>query len=270
MNDYERITRVIAYLDEHYREQPTLEELAELLGLSSYHFQRLFTRWAGISPDRFRQCLTLAHAKGLLRKGKAVLESSLDAGLSGPGRLHDLCLNLEGATPGDIKNQGKGWSIYFGTYLSPFGNCLIADGPKGVCHISFFDTDHNIAVHSIRDSWPLATLIKDPAHIARIGDQIFQGYRDHNLRMMVRGTHFQIRVWQALLALPAGHFASYGDIADYIGNKNASRAVGSAIGKNQLAYLIPCHRVIRETGVVGNYRWGNIRKKAILVKESNL
>jgi AraC family transcriptional regulator, regulatory protein of adaptative response / methylated-DNA-[protein]-cysteine methyltransferase len=273
MNDYERIARVIRHLDACHAEQPDLASLAKIAGLSPSHFHRLFSVWAGITPKDFLQCLTLAHAKTLLRKGRSVLESALEAGLSGPGRLHDLCVILEAASPGEVKSGGAGWTITAGLADSPFGRCLIGESPRGLCHLSFIDAgDGATALAMLREGWPRARLLHDDASAARLAGKIFElrGERPARpaLRMFVNGTAFQVRVWRALLQVPPGTLVSYGHLASAIDKPAAARAVGTAVGHNPLAWLIPCHRVIRETGVIGDYRWGAVRKRAMVAWES--
>jgi AraC family transcriptional regulator of adaptative response/methylated-DNA-[protein]-cysteine methyltransferase len=272
MNEYERIERVIRYLDANHADQPDLASLAEVAGVSTFHFHRLFSTWAGITPKDFLQCLTLAHAKKLLQKGASVLDAALAAGLSGPGRLHDLCITLEAATPGEVKAGGAGWTITAGFADSPFGRCLIGECPRGLCHLSFIDAgDGAAALAVLRENWPCARLLHDDASAARIAGGIFEprGERPARpaLRAFVKGTAFQVRVWRALLQVPPGTLVSYGQLASAIDKPAASRAVGTAVGHNPLAWLIPCHRVIRETGVIGNYRWGAMRKRAMLAWE---
>ncbi len=273
MNDYERITRVIRYLDEHHTEQPDLATLAEHVGLSQFHFHRLFSTWAGVTPKDFLQCLTLAHVKELLHEGESVLDTALDAGLSGPGRLHDLCVNLEAASPGELKSGGKGWTVIAGFADTPFGNCLIAESPRGICHLSFVEPDNgSSALDALNEAWPEARLRRDDSAACRLGARIFGPDTDREsrppLRAFVKGTTFQVRVWRALLQIQPGTLVSYGRLAAAAGRPNAVRAVATAVGQNPLAYLIPCHRVIRETGVVGEYRWGRARKRAIMAWES--
>ena len=272
MNDYDRIAHVIRYLDAHHTEQPDLAALAAHVSLSAFHFHRLFVTWAAITPKDFLQYLTLSHAKALLREGKSVLDAAQESGLSGPGRLHDLCINLTAASPGELKSSGAGWAIEGGFADSPFGECLIAEGPRGICHLAFVASAEGAAEWAaLRDAWPKARLYRDDAHAAQLSARIFANpgaTPTQPLRAFVRGTAFQVRVWQALLQIPTGTLASYGQIGAAIGSPSAARAVGSAIGRNPLAFLIPCHRVIRETGVVGDYRWGRVRKRAMLVWES--
>ena len=272
MNDYERIARVIRYLDECHAQQPDLANLAKYAGLSPFHFHRLFSRWAAATPKDFLQCLTLSHAKAALREGKSVLDASLDAGLSGPGRLHDLCVSLEAASPGKLKSGGDGWKIKAGFADSPFGTCLVGESPRGICHLSFVHSrDRRTNRSAIQDDWPLARIEWNNTSARRLVDALFENPASatpgSTLRAYVRGSAFQVRVWRALLQVPLGKLVSYGRVAKTIGERGAARAVGSAVGQNPLAYLIPCHRVIRETGVLGDYRWGRTRKQAIIAWE---
>ncbi len=271
MNDYDRIARVIDYLDRHQLEQPSLEQLAGEAGLSPYHFHRLFSRWAGVTPKSFLQSLTLARARQALREGESVLDAAYTAGLSGPGRLHDLCVNLTSASPGEIKLGGQGWTIRAGFAESPFGTCCIGESPRGICHLSFVVAPSRRAAEAtIKLDWPRADVQWDGT-VAGVVDEIFsppEVARDvAPLRAFVRGTDFQVRVWRALLEIPRGSLTSYGRLAELLGERSAARAVGSAVGQNRLAYLIPCHRVIRATGVFGDYRWDRTRKRAILAWE---
>jgi AraC family transcriptional regulator of adaptative response/methylated-DNA-[protein]-cysteine methyltransferase len=271
MNDYERIAEIIRFMDSHHREQPTLEVLADRVKLSRFHFHRLFSTWAGITPKDFLQCLTLAHAKALLKAGENILNAALDSGLSGPGRLHDLCVSLEAASPGELKSGGKGWTILLGFAETPFGTCLIGSGPRGICHLAFVEHASERSFAQVEDLWPLANLTRDDARASRLAEQVFcrrKSRRRTTLRAYIQGTPFQVRVWRALLQVPIGNLVTYGSLAAAIGQPAAARAVGSAVAKNTLAYLIPCHRVIRETGVIGDYRWGRVRKRAILAWES--
>lgn len=273
MNDYDRIARIIRYLDKNHTDQPDLMMLAKQVGLSRHHFHRLFTSWAGVTPKDFLQCLTLNHAKGLLQQGKSVLDVTLDTGLSSPGRLHDLCVSLEAASPGEMKSGGQGWTIIFGFAESPFGKCLIAESSRGICQLSFVESGEETAtLNELKSQWPQAQLQRNDASAKRLSNRIFNRRVIRNeaapLRAFVRGTPFQVKVWQALLQVRPGALASYGRLATSIEQPLAARAVGSAIGQNTIAYLIPCHRVIRETGILGNYRWGSIRKRAMLVWEN--
>jgi AraC family transcriptional regulator of adaptative response/methylated-DNA-[protein]-cysteine methyltransferase len=274
MNDYERIARVLRYLDENHTDQPDLTTLAQHVGLSQHHFHRLFTSWAGITPKDFLQCLTLAHAKEMLRQGKSVLDAALDTGLSSPGRLHDLCVSLESASPGEVKSGGEGWTITVGFADSPFGTCLIGESHRGLCHLSFADSnDKSAALAEVKSQWPRAKLQRDDIAASKLANRIFHPTTVRNsqtpLRAFVWGTPFQVRVWRALLQVQRGTLVSYGGLAAAVDQPTAARAVGSAVGQNQLAYLIPCHRVIRETGVLGDYRWGRVHKRAILAWENS-
>lgn len=274
MNAYERIALVIRYLDEHHTEQPDLARLADYVGLSPFHFHRLFVDWAAITPKDFLQCLTLSHARELLREGKNVLDTSMISGLSGPGRLHDLCVKLEAASPGELKSGGEGWTISYGFADSPFGSCLLGEGPRGICHFSFVESDDGQAeLTMLQADWPRAMLERDDSSAGRLVGQVF-GRLAHSdtrptLRCYVQGTSFQLQVWRALLQVQPGRLVSYGALAKVLGKPDAARSVGTALGQNPLAYLIPCHRVIRETGVISGYHWGRERKLAILAWESS-
>jgi len=272
MNEYDRIAAVIRYLDAHHVEQPDLARLAASTGLSPSHFHRLFRAWAGVTPKDFLQCLTLAHARALLRRGESVLDAAMEAGLSGPGRLHDLCVTLEAASPGEVKSGGAGWTVAWGNAETPFGVALIAEGPRGICALGFHAGDPGDGLARLQADWPAARLQRDDALAARLARRVFAPAAEAGARVplsaTVRGTAFQLRVWRALLAVPAGSVVSYGQLACAVGRPRAARAVGSAVARNPLALVIPCHRVIRETGAVGDYRWGTTRKRAMLARES--
>lgn len=270
MSDYERIAASIRQLQTSFREQPSLEELASAADLSPHHFQRVFQRWAGVSPKKFLQCLTVQAARQRLQDGASVLEAALDAGLSGPGRLHDLTVRLEAASPGEIKSGGRGWTIRWGFAESPFGVCLIASGQRGLLRLSFVDQpDDASALAILQTDWPAATLQRDPAHAASIVQTMFTAEPPEapSLRCVVRGTEFQVLVWRALLEVRPGQLTTYGQIARRIDRPAAVRAVGTAVGRNPIACLIPCHRVIRSTGVIGEYRWGSPRKRLLVATE---
>jgi AraC family transcriptional regulator of adaptative response/methylated-DNA-[protein]-cysteine methyltransferase len=274
MSDYERVARVIRHLDEHHTLQPGLDELARIAGLSPYHFHRLFSAWAGVTPKDFLQCLTLEHAKALLHQGQDVLSAALEAGLSGPGRLHDLCVTLEAVSPGELKNGGSSLNIRFGFAATPFGDCLIGECERGLCHLAFVDDQGpDAALDDLRNTWPEARLTQSDRTAAGLASRIFERpvatRARSTLRAFVKGSAFQVRVWRSLLRVPPGCLVTYGQLAGAIGQPNAARAVGSAVGQNPLAYLIPCHRVIRETGVIGDYRWGRVRKRAIVGWETS-
>jgi len=267
--DYQRIAEAIRYLETHFREQPELDELAAHMNLSPFHLQRLFTRWAGISPKRFVQFLTAEHAKQLLDASHSVLDATYETGLSSPSRLHDLFIATEAVTPGEFKNKGAGLQIFYGRHTTPFGDCLLGATERGICRLTFLDEEHDwaSAVAELRVGWPEAVISENPAQTQPLVDQIFPPEPTHaprSIQLVLRGTNFQIKVWEALLKIPTGAVASYEDVAKLIGQPNAARAVGGAIGANNIAYLIPCHRVIRKSGVIQEYRWGPTRKKAML------
>ena len=271
MNDYDRIAAVIRHLDEHHREQPDLAGLAEVAGLTQYHFHRLFRAWAGVTPKDFLQCLTLTHVKSLLQRGESILDASLDAGLSGPGRLHDLCVSLEAATPGEMKALGEGLDVTYGFAASPFGRCLVGETSRGVCHLAFVDggmTEDALA--RLMAQWPKARFTRDDSSVSATAANVFVRSTDGHtpLRAFVRGTAFQVRVWRSLLEVEPGSLVTYAQLASTVCGPKAARAVGAALGRNPLAYLIPCHRVIRETGIVGGYRSGETRKRAMIAWET--
>ncbi len=273
MNDYERIARIISYLDKHRAAQPRLSTLAQVAGVSQFHFHRLFSAWAGTTPKQFLQCLTFEHVRALLRRGENVLDSAFEAGLSGPGRLHDLCVNLQAASPGEIKAGGAGWVIQAGFAPSPFGCCLVAQNPRGICHLSFVDRNRQAAWSVMKALWPKARWRRDDAGARILLKQVFtrpKPSRATRLTAYVKGTEFQVRVWRALLDIPPAELTTYGRLASAIGQPTAARAVGSAVGRNAIAWLIPCHRVIRETAALGGYRWGAVRKRAMLTREAGL
>ena len=269
MNDYERVASVIRFLDQHHTDQPDLSELAAAAGLSPFHFHRLFSAWAGVTPKDFLQCLTLEHVKVLLRDGENVFDAAINAGLSGPGRLHDLCVTLEAASPGEMKNGGAGMQIDYGFTETPFGEALIAETERGICHLSFVQEQGRNAVRGlVSEEWPNAKLHRTDQRAAELSNKIFvrppRNEPRPNLRAFVRGTPFQLRVWRALLNVPSGSLTTYGRLSASINQPGAARAVGSAVGANPISFVIPCHRVIRETGALGNYGGGRIRKRAIL------
>jgi AraC family transcriptional regulator of adaptative response/methylated-DNA-[protein]-cysteine methyltransferase len=267
-SDYQRIEQALGFLTQHFRQQPRLAEVAAEIGLSEHHFQRLFSRWAGVSPKRFLQYLTAEYARTLLQNSHSVLDAAFAAGLSGGGRLHDLTLSLHAATPGELQSRGAGLSIGYGIHPTPFGDCLLATTPRGICALSFHHpTEIEAALAALRQRWAGASIEADPATTAALIAQIFANNPQQHpapLHLLVQGTNFQLRVWEALLRLPAGCATTYGDLAERLGAPRAARAVGTAVGQNPIAYLIPCHRVIRASGVLGEYRWGALRKQALL------
>ena len=268
--DYLRIEQAILYLENHYKHQPELGEVAANLGLSEYHFQRLFTRWAGVSPKRFLQFLTKEGAKDLLNRSENLLDTTHQVGLSSLGRLHDLFVTAEAVTPGEYKSRGAGVTIRYGIHPTPFGKCLIATTERGICHLSFVQTSEGDAIDQFVADWKQATMIEDHRSTVPLIEPIFDlrySHRGKPLNVHLRGTNFQLKVWEALLQIPAGEVTTYAGIASRIGNPNATRAVGTAVGHNPIAVLIPCHRVIRKVGEFGNYRYGALRKKALLARE---
>lgn len=266
--DYRRVENAIVYLEEHYREQPSLEEIAGSVHLSEYHFQRLFTRWVGISPKRFLQYLTKEHAKQLLEESESVLDTAYATGLSGPSRLHDLFVTCEAVTPGDYKNRGEDVEILYGFHPSPFGECLLALTDKGICDLIFVEEGgREKALAQLQKRWARAHLQERPERTAPIVDRIFrrlEGDETNPISLYLEGTNFQIKVWEALLRIPSGTMVSYEDLAVSIGMPGAARAVSNAVARNPLPVVIPCHRVIRKMGDFGGYRYGTARKKALL------
>lgn len=270
--DYQRIEKAIVFLQQNCLDQPDLATIARAVHLSEYHFQRVFTRWAGISPKRFLQFLTLEHAKRQLTDSRPVLDTALDAGLSSPGRLHDLFVSIEAVTPGEFKTRGAGIRIDYGFHATPFGRCLVGMTGRGLCWLSFLNGESEQgALRELKSYWRGATLVERPDVAQTSVQQIFSpmaSARRTALALLVMGTNFQVKVWEALLRIPAGEVSCYESVSRMIGAPTASRAVGSAIAQNAIAYLIPCHRVIRKSGMLGGYRWGEPRKRAILAWEA--
>ena len=265
--DYLRIEQAITYLEGHYKDQPSLEEVAANIGLSEFHFQRLFTRWAGVSPKRFLQFLTKEGAKELLNKSENLLDTTHQVGLSSLGRLHDLFVTTEAVSPGEYKSRGEGVTIRYGLHASPFGKCLVAVTERGICHLGFVEKSEGNAIDNLVTDWKNARMIEDHKSTASLIEPIFSAKARGGLNIYLRGTNFQLKVWEALLKIPAGAVTTYEGLAERIGQPTASRAVGTAVGHNPIAVLIPCHRVIRKVGEFGNYRYGASRKKALLARE---
>ena len=267
VSDYDRIAQAIRFIEQNYRRQPSLEEVAKSVYLSEFHFQRLFRRWVGISPKRFLQFLTVEHAKRRLEECRSVLDATYDAGLSSPGRLHDLFVTLEAVTPGEYKARGAGLKIRYGVHDTPFGPALLASTERGLCGLSFVDDgDAAATVDELRERWSSATVGEDARATEPLARRIFASDGDDGqpIPLFVQGTNHQVRVWEALLRVPAGAMVSYEQLASAAGKPDAVRAVAGAVARNQLAYVIPCHRVIRKLGAFGGYRWGTERKLAIL------
>jgi len=264
--NYQRIAAAIEYIQTNFKEQPNLDEVAKKVHLSSFHFQRLFSEWAGTSPKKFLQFTTVEYAKTLLKENQATLfEAAYETGLSGTGRLHDLFINIEGMTPAEYKNGGKDLVINYSFAESPFGTILVASTQKGICHMAFSENEAH-AFSGLQNQFPNARFTQQTDPIQQNAIHIFthDWTRLNQIKLHLKGTDFQLKVWQTLLKIPMGQLTTYGAIAAEIENPNASRAVGTAIGSNPVAFLIPCHRVIQSTGVLGGYMWGNTRKTAII------
>ena len=266
-SDYQRIEQAIAFIKENFYRQPSLQETAESVHLSEYHFQRLFSRWVGISPKHFQQYLTKEYAKELLRRSEDLLSVSYQAGLSGPGRLHDLFVNYEAVTPGEYKHEGQGLAIAYAFHATPFGECLLATTPRGICNLEFVHDGKDETLLTLKDQWRKADFYLDEKATAPLVERIFTLQPEaapRPLSLFLKGTNFQVKVWEALLKIPAGNVVSYEDIATQIGMPRGARAVGNAVAHNPVMYLIPCHRVIRKDGEFGTYRGGATRKMALL------
>lgn len=268
--NWRRMGRAIRFLTARYLDQPSLEDAAAAVNLSPFHFQRLFTRYVGVSPKNFVGHLTLDHAKADLEQGKNILKTSLDAGLSGPSRLHDLCLKIEAMTPGDYAKGGAGIAIDYGFHPCPFGIALVMATAKGVCGLAFGDEgEEKKILADMRARWPKATYREAPEHTAKIAAQIFgDGQQGSDVALHLLGTPWQVKVWQALLAIPQGKVSTYRAIAGSVASAGASRAVGTAVGRNPISWLIPCHRVLASDGTLHGYHWGLERKRAMLAIEA--
>lgn len=264
--NYIRIAKAIEYIKNNFKQQPTLDEIAEQIHLSPFHFQRIFKEWAGTTPKKFLQYISVQYAKELLKEKQATLfDTAYETGFSSTSRLHDLFINIEGMTPAEYKNEGKNLIIHYNFYQSPFGKIIIASTPKGICYIAFNDDEIQALFH-LKEKFPQATFLQKADTIHKQALHIF--LNDWNklseIKLHLKGTDFQLKVWEALLKIPLGQLSTYGNIANKIGSPNASRAVGSAIGNNPIAFLIPCHRIIQSSGNIGGYMWGNTRKTAII------
>jgi len=263
--DYGRIKDAIEFIHANVNRQPNLKEIALHVGLSEAHFQRMFSRWAGVTPKRYLQTITVEHAKKLLEEQRPVLDVSLSVGLSSTSRLHEHFVHLEVVTPGEYKTKGIGLEINYAVHITPFGKAFVAVTKHGICRLSFIKNDYTEELNALKNIWGNAIFNYSESKTQSTIEAVFniEKRKDYPLSVLVTGTNFQINVWKALLALPFGSLSSYADIADKIGNKKSSRAVGTAIGKNPIAFLIPCHRVIQKSGRIGGYRWGKVRKHAI-------
>jgi AraC family transcriptional regulator of adaptative response/methylated-DNA-[protein]-cysteine methyltransferase len=266
--DYERIRRIVAFISERWREQPSLEDIAAHVGLSTTHVHHLFRRWCGLSPKAFLQAITLDNAKALLADSASVLDTTYELGLSGPARLHDLFVTHEAMTPGDYKAGGAGLTLRVGYHPSPFGEAILVATERGLAGLGFVDGgDRAAALADMQRRWPKAAYVEDEAATAPLARRIFDplSWRaEQPLRVVLIGTDFEVRVWQALLRVPLGRATTYSDIASRIGKPSASRAVGAAVGKNPISFVVPCHRVLGRSGALTGYHWGLTRKQAML------
>ncbi|WP_210394684.1 methylated-DNA--[protein]-cysteine S-methyltransferase [Motiliproteus sediminis] len=266
---YHQVAAAIDYLATNARQQPSLSQVAEAVHLSEHHLQRLFSQWAGISPKRFLQFLNKEHAKQALQRSEDVVTTALSTGLSSTGRLHDLMISCEAMTPGEIRTGGTGLIIGYGIAPSCFGDALLAWTTRGLCYLAFIDDDLPQRQQELQQLWPNATLQQDSTGAVTLATRIFcRSPQPGRLHLVLRGTNFQLKVWEALLAIPAGELVSYSQLAALAGSPKAQRAVGSALARNHVGFLIPCHRVIRESGDIGQYRWGNTRKRALQAWEA--
>lgn len=265
-SDYARIEKALAYIAERAELQPELEDIAAAAGLSPFHFQRLFTRWVGVSPKKFLQYLTLERAKSCLADSASVLDATYASGLSAPSRLHDLFVTHEAVTPGEFKRRGEGLEIAYGWAESRFGAVLILATARGICGLAFeLQAGRDATLADMRGRWPAATLREDTRQVARLGRAIFAPTPGERLDLVLYGSPFQIKVWEALLRIPAGALVSYDAVAAAVfGSSKGARAIGSAVGDNPISYLIPCHRVIRKSGAINDYHWGRERKLALI------
>ena len=266
--DYDRIRIAIEFLTEHWKDQPDLDQLAAELGMSSSHCQRFFTAWCGLSPKEFVQAITIDHARALLTDSASVLETAYEVGLSGPGRLHDLFVDHEAMTPGDYKRRGEGLEVFYGFHPCPFGLALVMATDRGLCGLGFCDADHErpAALADMTRRWPAARFSERPERTAPLIEAVFAPAkaRAKPLDIVMIGTDFEVRVWDALVKIPAGRAVTYSDIAAHLGQPKASRAVGAAVGRNPISFVVPCHRVLGKSGDVTGYHWGVTRKRAII------
>jgi AraC family transcriptional regulator of adaptative response/methylated-DNA-[protein]-cysteine methyltransferase len=268
LRDYDTVRRAIAFISKSWRSQPTIEAMAEAAGVTPDELHHLFRRWAGLTPKAFMQALTLDHARGLLRKSASVLDAALDSGLSGPGRLHDLFVTHEAMSPGEWKNGGAGMRLVFGFHPSPFGAAIVIASDRGLAGLAFADAGgEQAALADMKRRWPNATYVEDQARTATLARRVFDTKlwrADQPLRVVLIGTDFEVRVWQTLLKIPLGKATTYSSIAANVDRPKASRAVGAAVGKNPVSFVVPCHRVIGKSGALTGYHWGITRKQAML------
>jgi AraC family transcriptional regulator, regulatory protein of adaptative response / methylated-DNA-[protein]-cysteine methyltransferase len=268
LRDYDSVRRAIAFISQHWRTQPTIEAMADAASVTPDELHHLFRRWAGLTPKAFMQALTLDHAKGLLRDSASVLDAALDSGLSGPGRLHDLFVTHEAMSPGEWKTGGAGITLQYGFHASPFGTAIVIASGRGLAGLAFADSGgEQAAFADMRRRWPRATFAEDHAGTTALAQRIFDTKlwrADQPLRVVLIGTDFEVRVWETLLKIPMGRAVSYSDIASKISRPKASRAVGAAVGKNPISFVVPCHRALGKSGALTGYHWGITRKQAML------
>jgi AraC family transcriptional regulator of adaptative response/methylated-DNA-[protein]-cysteine methyltransferase len=262
--NYKRVEEAIKFLTENYKQQPSLYDVADEVNVSPFHFQKIFTEWAGISPKKFLQYLTVEELKKELHKTNNLGEAAELVGLSAQSRVYDLFVNIEAVTPNEYKTKGAGINIEYGIHATPFGDCLLAATERGICNMSFAVDNADILLSELQSNWENASIKKNQDSTKEFVEGIFDKHTRKDIKLLVRGTAFQVKVWEALLKIPFGSVTSYQTIASTIGNSNAMRAVGSAVGANPVAYLIPCHRVIRQEAIIGQYRWGSLRKTALI------
>jgi len=265
MTDYQRIEKAIHFIKENFQQQPELDEVAKNVYVSPYHFQRMFKEWAGVSPKKFLQYISIEHAKNLLKRNASVADATFETGLSSPGRLHDMFINIEGMTPGEYKNGGENLNVNYSFAETPFGDIIIASTQKGICHLAFIK-DEEDELKNLKEVFPNARFHQKTDLLQQNALKVFtEDYIDlKKIKLHLKATPFQLKVWQALLRVPFGSVSTYSTLAKNIETPQASRAVGTALGSNPIAYLIPCHRVIKSTGLIGEYHWGSARKTAIL------
>ena len=268
LRDYDSVRRAIAFISEHWRTQPTIEAMADAAGVTPDELHHLFRRWAGLTPKAFMQALTLDHAKGLLRDSASVLDAALDSGLSGPGRLHDLFVTHEAMSPGEWKNGGAGMTLTYGFHPSPFGTAIVIASGRGLAGLAFADPGEEMAaLADMLRRWPRAIHVEDHEGTAQLAQRVFDTRMwraDQPLRVTLIGTDFELRVWETLLKIPMGRAVTYSDIASSIKRPTASRAVGAAIGRNPVSFVVPCHRALGKSGALTGYHWGITRKQAML------
>ncbi len=262
--NYKRVEKAIKFLTENYKQQPSLYDVADEVNISPFHFQKIFTEWAGISPKKFLQYLTVEELKKELHKTTNLVEAAEYVGLSAQSRIYDLFVNIEAVTPNEFKTKGSGINIEYGIHATPFGDCLLAATERGICSMSFVEDNIDTLLAELQSDWENASIKKNQENTKALAENVFNKHTKKNIKLLVKGTVFQIKVWEALLKIPFGSVTSYQTIGNTIGSPNAMRAIGSAVGANPIAYLIPCHRVIRKEAIIGQYRWGSLRKTALI------